>query len=87
MASERNEVDLDIRVEARLAAAATIRASRRIITHVCDGAGASVYISEHPLQRLQRDGETLKGHVMFDCDRTAELAGKHALSISLGEYV
>jgi alkylation response protein AidB-like acyl-CoA dehydrogenase len=79
-------VDMDVRVDARLAAAATVRASRRIVTHVCDGAGASVYMSDHPLQRIQRDIETLKGHVIFDWDRTAELAGKHALGIPLAEH-
>ena len=40
------------------------------------GAGASVYFESHPLQRLQRDVETLKGHVVFDWDRAAELAGR-----------
>ena len=34
-------------------------------------------------QRLQRDVETLKGHVMFDWDRTAELAGRYALGFGL----
>jgi 3-hydroxy-9,10-secoandrosta-1,3,5(10)-triene-9,17-dione monooxygenase len=28
------------------------------------------------LQRLQRDVEVLKGHVVFDWDRTAELVGR-----------
>lgn len=74
----------ELRVGARLAAAATVRSARRIITDVCDGAGASVYRSTHPLQRLQRDVETLKGHVIFDWDRTAELAGRHALGFGLG---
>ncbi|HOT80339.1 MAG TPA: hypothetical protein PKY13_10150, partial [Microthrixaceae bacterium] len=73
----------ELRVSARLAAAATVRSARRIVTDVCDGAGASVYFSSHPLQRLQRDVETLKGHVMFDWDRTAELAGRHALGFGL----
>jgi 3-hydroxy-9,10-secoandrosta-1,3,5(10)-triene-9,17-dione monooxygenase len=72
-----------LRVDTRLAAAATVRAARQIVTHVCDGAGASVYYEEHPLQRLQRDVETLKGHVVFDWDRTAELAGRFALGFGL----
>lgn len=76
-------VDLDLRVDTRLAAAATVRAARQVLTTVCDGAGASVYFSDHPLQRLQRDVETLKGHVMFDWDRTAELAGRHRLGLGL----
>jgi hypothetical protein len=35
-----------------------------------------VYATSHPIQRLQRDVETLKGHVVFDWDRTTELAGR-----------
>lgn len=72
-----------LRVETRLAAAATVRAARQIIGAVCEGAGASVYYAGHPLQRLQRDVETLKGHVVFDWDRTAELAGRFALGHGL----
>lgn len=72
-----------VRVDTRLAAAATVRSARQAIGTVCEGAGASVYFSSHPLQRLQRDVETLKGHVIFDWDRTAELAGRFALGFEL----
>jgi hypothetical protein len=65
-----------LRVRTRLAAAAAVRASRSIIGDVGEGAGASVYATSHPIQRLQRDVETLKGHVVFDWDRTTELAGR-----------
>jgi 3-hydroxy-9,10-secoandrosta-1,3,5(10)-triene-9,17-dione monooxygenase len=73
----------DVRVASRVAAAATVRASRRIISDIADGAGASVYFDGSPFQRLQRDVEVLKGHVMFDWDRTAELAGRFALGHEL----
>lgn len=66
----------ELRARTRLAAAAAVRSSRRIIGDVAEGAGASVYFESHPLQRLQRDVETLKGHVVFDWDRTTELAGR-----------
>ena len=46
-----------------------------------EGSGASVYRADSPLQRLQRDVEVLKGHVIFDWDRTTELAGRTALGI------
>jgi alkylation response protein AidB-like acyl-CoA dehydrogenase len=75
--------DEDLRVASRLSAAATVRASRQVISTVCEGAGASVYALSSPLQRLQRDVEVLKGHVIFDWDRTAELAGRHALGFEL----
>lgn len=71
------------RVEARLAASATVRAARSIIGTVAEGIGASPYRSEHPFQRFQRDVETLKGHALFDWDRTAELAGRVALGLPL----
>jgi alkylation response protein AidB-like acyl-CoA dehydrogenase len=61
---------------ARLAAAHTVRLAREAIATVCDGSGASVYFDSSPLQRLQRDVEVLKGHVVFDWDRTAELVGR-----------
>lgn len=82
-ASTAGTIDLELRVGTRLAAAATVRSARQVISTVCDGAGASVYFSDHPLQRLQRDVETLKGHVVFDWDRTAELAGRFALGFPL----
>jgi alkylation response protein AidB-like acyl-CoA dehydrogenase len=67
------------RGEVRLAAAHLVRLSRQAITIVCEGSGASVYFEDSPLQRFQRDIEVLKGHVVFDWDRTGELAGKLAL--------
>ncbi|MGV3760348.1 MAG: acyl-CoA dehydrogenase family protein [Actinomycetota bacterium] len=68
--------DDELRGRTRLAAAAAVRSSRRTISDVAEGAGASVYFESHPLQRLQRDVETLKGHVVFDWDRATELAGR-----------
>lgn len=61
---------------ARLAAAHTVRLAREAISIVCEGSGASVYFTSSPLQRIQRDVEVLKGHVVFDWDRTAELVGR-----------
>ena len=74
-------VGLDERVDARLAAASTVRMARTAISTAGEGAGASVYFSDHPIQRIQRDVETLKGHVIFDWDRTTELAGRHRLGL------
>jgi alkylation response protein AidB-like acyl-CoA dehydrogenase len=73
-----------LRVRTRLAAAAAVRSSRLLLGEIGEGAGASVYASSHPLQRLQRDVETLKGHAVFDWDRTTELAGRVMLGPSLG---
>ncbi len=35
-----------------------------------------MYFTDSPLQRIQRDLETLKGHVVYDWDRVAQLAGR-----------
>lgn len=75
-AGETSVVD---RMDARLAAASTVRLARQVISIVAEGSGASVYSERSPLQRLQRDVEVLKGHVIFDWDRCAELAGRIAL--------
>jgi alkylation response protein AidB-like acyl-CoA dehydrogenase len=77
------EVPLDRRMALRLTAAATVRGARSIVNTIAEGAGASVYMSTSPFQRFQRDVEVLKGHVIFDWDRTIELAGRVALGLPL----
>lgn len=72
------------RIAVRLAAADAVRRSVAVIGDVCAGSGASIYRSDAPLQRLQRDVEMLKGHVIFDWDRTTELVGRVALGLPLG---
>jgi 3-hydroxy-9,10-secoandrosta-1,3,5(10)-triene-9,17-dione monooxygenase len=68
----------------RLAAAHTVRLCRQAIGTALEGAGAGVYSLDSPLQRIQRDVETLKGHVVYDWDRTAQLAGKLELGVEPG---
>ena len=77
----RGDVPLDRRAALRVAAAAMVRGSRSIINTIAEGAGASVYFSSSPFQRLQRDVEVLKGHAIFDWDRATELAGRVALGL------
>ncbi|MDG2304468.1 MAG: acyl-CoA dehydrogenase [Candidatus Binatia bacterium] len=74
-------VPLERRMALRLTAAATVRAARSIVGTIAEGAGASVYFNSSPFQRIQRDLEVLKGHVIFDWDRTTELAGRVALDL------
>jgi 3-hydroxy-9,10-secoandrosta-1,3,5(10)-triene-9,17-dione monooxygenase len=74
---------LERRMALRLTAAATVRTARRVVGTIAEGAGASVYFSSSPFQRIQRDLEVLKGHVIFDWDRTTELAGRVALDLPL----
>jgi 3-hydroxy-9,10-secoandrosta-1,3,5(10)-triene-9,17-dione monooxygenase len=77
-------LSLDERADLRLAATHTVRSARDIITSIGDGSGASVYFTGSPFQRLQRDIEVLKGHVVFDWDRTTELAGAPRSASHLG---
>ena len=65
----------------RLAAAQTVRLSIEAVGTVLEGSGASVHLSDSPLQRISRDLLTLRGHMVFDWDRTAELAGKLELGL------
>ena len=65
----------------RLAAAHTVRLSLQAVNIVMEGAGTSVHFDDSPLQRIQRYVLTLKGHVVFDWDRTAQLAGKLEVGI------
>ncbi|MFN0089132.1 MAG: acyl-CoA dehydrogenase family protein [Acidimicrobiales bacterium] len=60
----------------RLAAAHAVKLSVEAVRTSLDGAGASAYLTSSPLQRIQRDLETLKGHVVYDWDRAATLAGR-----------
>lgn len=76
-------MSVERRMALRLAAAATVRSARSIVGTIAEGAGASVYFAESPFQRFQRDLEVLKGHVIFDWDRTAQLAGRVALGLPL----
>lgn len=81
--SGTDEISVERRMAFRLTAAATVRAARSIVATIAEGAGASVYFSSSPFQRIQRDLEVLKGHVIFDWDRTTELAGRVALGLPL----
>ncbi len=76
-------MSVEDRASIRLGAAQTVLLSRRAINTVCEASGASAYADTSPLQRIQRDVETLKGHVVFDWDRTAELFGRVRLGMKL----
>jgi alkylation response protein AidB-like acyl-CoA dehydrogenase len=75
-AHEGGEMPLDLRAESRLVAAHTLRQCRTAINTICEASGAAAYAESSPLQRIQRDIETMKGHVIFDWDRTAEMVGR-----------
>lgn len=72
------------RAPLRLAAAHVVKLSRSAVTTASEGAGASAHFLDSPIQRIQRDLETIKGHVVYDWDRVAQLAGKLELGAEPG---
>jgi len=54
----------------------------RSIDRVVSAAGARAQFRDSPLQRQQRDIQTLRGHVVFDFDATAELFGRTLLGLA-----
>jgi len=60
----------------RLATAHVVRLSLQTMNIIIEGAGASVHFVDSHLGRINRDLVTLKGHVVYDWDRAAQLAGK-----------
>lgn len=83
-AQARGPIEPADRARYRTAAAQVVRLSREAIGWACEAAGASVYAETHPLARFQRDVETLKGHLVFDWDRTMTLAGRVELGLDIG---
>lgn len=68
----------------RLAAADVVRLSHQAINGLAAAAGASSGFLTSPLQRHLRDVQMMRGHVMFDWDRAAQLGGKVALGYEPG---
>lgn len=71
------------RARFRHLAAHVVGESRRVTSDLCAAAGASVHSLDSPLQRSQRDINTLCGHVMFDEDTAGDLRGRTELGVEL----
>ena len=69
------------RGEFRLAAAHAVRLGREAVEIASLGIGASVYFTDQPFQRIERDLAMLKGHVVYDWDRVTQLAGRLELGL------
>jgi alkylation response protein AidB-like acyl-CoA dehydrogenase len=65
----------------RLAAANVVRLANHVANGLAAAAGASAGFLSSPLQRHLRDLQMIRGHVMFDWDRAAQIGGKVALGI------
>ena len=65
----------------RLAAADVVRLGNQAANGLAAAAGASSGFLSSPLQRHLRDLQMMRGHVIFDWDRAAQIGGKVALGI------
>ena len=72
---------LSERAEVRLGAAAVVKFSSEAIDELCAAAGASAYFLSSPLQRALRDVQMMRGHVVFDWDRTTQIIGRVKLDL------
>jgi hypothetical protein len=65
----------------RLAGANVVRLANEAANGLAAAAGASSGFLSSPLQRHLRDLQMIRGHVVFDWDRAAQIGGKVALGI------
>lgn len=72
---------IDELVAIRLAAAHVVRLANTAADGLAAAAGASAGFLSSPLQRHLRDLQMIRGHVVFDWDRAAQIGGKFALGI------
>ncbi len=75
------QTPIEVQVALRLAAAQIVRLANTAVNTLGAAAGASASMTSAPLQRHLRDLQVMRGHVMFDWDRTAVLAGKVELGM------
>lgn len=74
-----HETPLETLVAIRVASASIVRLANDAIGGLAGAAGASAGFLSFPLQRQLRDVQMMRGHVVFDWDRTAQIAGKIAM--------
>jgi len=79
----REEYGLRERARARLVGAQVVAAARTVVSDLCLAAGASAQLMHQPFQRVQRDLNTISGHVIYDLDETYALYGQVALGLEL----
>src|SRR5262245_13541765 len=73
--------EIDDLAAIRLAAANVVRLATEAANGLAAAAGASSGFLSSPLQRHLRDLQMMRGHVVFDWDRAAQIGGKVALGI------
>lgn len=67
----------------RLRIGDVVRQCREVVTQVVEASGAHAHFLDSPLQRFQRDLNTLSCHTVFDTDISAEQVGRSLLELDL----
>ncbi|UNB54522.1 acyl-CoA dehydrogenase family protein [Mycolicibacterium sp. YH-1] len=57
------------------------RETMRIVEHIVDGAGASIYFEANPLQRFWRDMHSASGHTWLNTESAMQILGRHLLDL------
>jgi alkylation response protein AidB-like acyl-CoA dehydrogenase len=78
---EEMEITIQDRVRFRSEACFAASLVKQAINELAAGAGAKAQFKSHPLQKFQRDINTISGHVVFDMDTTMELQGRVQLGM------
>lgn len=76
-----HETPLDTLAAIRLASADVVRLANVALNTLGAAAGASAGFLDFPLQRHLRDVQMMRGHVVYDWDRAAQIGGKIALGL------
>lgn len=58
-----------------------VKRSRDLVRDVVEACGASAHFLDNPLQRMQRDLNTLSCHTVFDLDLASEIYGRLLLGL------
>ncbi|TFU05835.1 acyl-CoA dehydrogenase [Polymorphobacter arshaanensis] len=76
-----NSIGVETLAAIRLASADVVRMANLAINTMAAAAGASSGFLDSPLQRHLRDVQMMRGHVVFDWDRAAQIGGKITLGL------
>jgi len=80
----RGAAELEERVRWVAGCAFAVHQCKAVIQSVAEASGASAHFQSHPLQRAQRDVNTLSCHAIFDLDHRLESLGRAMLGLPLG---
>jgi len=73
---------LEERVNYRAEACYIATIVKQVVDSLVEAAGARAQFENMPLQRFQRDINTLRGHIVFDMDSTMEMLGRVELGLA-----